>query len=89
MMHSSKPVLPVLILAVIEISSRKTSAGYFKIHTLESEIKALEAGAKVKRNHLPAVIVAWSIGACGMLMMVLAILDKKSFIAFFLERRSQ
>ena len=38
----------------------------------------LEATSKIKASRLPAIIVAWSIGACGLLMSVLALLDKQS-----------
>lgn len=71
-------VLPVLVLVVIQLLSRRLSAGYAKIEALEAEEEALEASGEIKASRLPAIVVAWSIGACGLLMLVLTLVNEES-----------
>jgi hypothetical protein len=71
-------ILPLFILSVIQLLSKKTSAGYARVQACQAAEEILEATSKIKASRLPAIIVAWSIGACGLLMSVLALLDKQS-----------
>lgn len=72
-------VLPLLILTVVQLASKKgMAAGYKRVHELEVEEVALEAAGEVKASKLPAIIVAWAITACGLLMAVLALIDAES-----------
>ncbi len=71
-------VLPVLVLTVIQLLSRNSSPGYARIQQLKAQEEVLEASGKIKASRLPAIIVAWSLGACGVLMTVLTFIDKQS-----------
>ena len=71
-------ILPLFVLTVIQLLSRKPSAGYARVQAYQAAEESLEATGKIKASRLPAIIVAWSIGACGLLMSVLALLDKQS-----------
>ena len=71
-------ILPIIVLAVIQLLSHKQSAGYTRIQSLQAAEEVLEAAGSIKASRLPAIIVAWSIGTCGLLMAVLAYIDKQS-----------
>jgi len=71
-------VFPVIILLIIQLLSRKPSAGYAKITALEAEEEVLEASGRIKASHLPAIIVAWSIAACGLMMLALTLINDES-----------
>jgi len=61
-------LLPVLILWIIHVNTKGVSVGYQRVAAKTREI---EVTASVS-SHLPAVIVAWSLVACGALMFGLA-----------------
>ncbi|AQQ10030.1 Na(+)/glucose symporter [Sedimentisphaera cyanobacteriorum] len=71
-------LLPVITLAVIQMFSRKRSEGYDKIQALEAEEDKLKRSGAVKASSLPAIIVAWSLAVCGLLMLVLSFFGKES-----------
>ena len=73
-------VLPLLILSIVQLVSKGSSAGYTRVHELEVEEVAQEATGEVKASNLPAVIVAWAIAACGLLMSALVIINDESRI---------
>lgn len=66
-------VLPVVVLFVVQVLSRGTAPGYETVARLEAEEEQLEESGAVQASNLPAIIVAWSIGACGVLMTALAV----------------
>jgi len=63
--------LPVVILLIIQAFSRRPSPGAMRIEALEAEEDILEASGRVQASRLPALIVAWSLMACGVLMLAL------------------
>ena len=71
-------VLPLLILTVVQILSKGAAAGYTRVHSLEVEEVALEETGAVKASKLPAIIVAWALAACGLLMSALVLINDES-----------
>lgn len=72
-------LLTMIVLAIIQMFSRTPSPGYARIETLELHEEQLEAGDCVKPSRLPGLVVAWSIGICGLLMLVLSLFNRESF----------
>jgi len=75
-------VLPTIVLAVIELSSRGISQGFKKVAArTEEHIKRPEP----KMSRLPALVVSWVIGFCSLLMGVLAVVnrDQRQVLAIF------
>ncbi len=66
-------VLPVVVLFVIQLVSRGTSPGFARVAEMAAAEEQLEESGTVHASNLPAVIVAWCIGACGVLMAALAV----------------
>ena len=71
-------VLPLLILTIVQLASKGAAAGYTRVHSLEVEEVALEERGDVKASKLPAIIVAWALAACGLLMAVLTAINAES-----------
>ena len=61
--------LPVLILSVIELSSRGASEGFENVRAKTAEHIHRPAP---RTSRLPALVVSWVIGFCGLLMALLA-----------------
>jgi len=75
-------VLPTLILSVIELSSRGTSEGFEKVAAKTQEHMHRP---EPKMSRLPALVVSWVIGLCGLLMALLAVAnqDQRKVLAVF------
>ena len=71
-------VLPISVLSLVQLLSKGEAAGYVRVHELQVEEDALEATGVVKASKLPAIIVAWAIAACGLLMSVLTFINDES-----------
>ncbi|QNN25208.1 Na+:solute symporter [Planctomycetales bacterium ZRK34] len=65
--------LPVVVLEIIRALGRSTSAGWQRVENFETAERA--AAVKTTANRLPAIVVAWAMGLCGLLMAGLAIND--------------
>jgi len=75
-------VLPTLVLLAFELSSRGTSEGFEKVAARTQEhIHRPEP----KMSRLPALVVSWVIGFCGLLMALLAVVnqDQRQVLAIF------
>ncbi len=66
-------VLPLAVLTVITLLTRRPSEGFARVAALE---QAPDGRLTTQASRLPAVMVAWSIGLCGVLMLTLAVLQK-------------
>lgn len=72
-------ILPLVTLAVIQIlTPSRTAGGFLRITEWEAQKGTFTASVNTKASRLPALMVAWSIGLCGLLMLVLAFTDKES-----------
>ncbi len=72
-------VLPLVILAVIQMgAAQRMDEVFLRIQQLGTAELALESNGRVKASRLPAIVVAWSIGLCGLMMAVLAVVDGDS-----------
>ena len=65
-------IVPVAILTIIELTSRGISDGWNRIADKSKEQINL---APPVTSRLPALIVAWSIGICGLLMITLSAIN--------------
>lgn len=65
--------LPVAVLEIIRVCSRSTSMGWQRVVNYEAVERA--AALKTTASRLPAIVVAWSLALCGVLMAGLAIHD--------------
>ncbi len=69
-------IVPVGILTIIQMTSRTAHPGYQRVADLaatQSQVPARVA------SRLPALMVAWSIGVCGMVMAALALFDREQW----------
>ena len=75
-------VLPMLVLSVIELSSRGTSEGFEKVAARTREHMNRP---EPRMSRLPALVVSWVIGFCGLLMALLAAVnrDQRQVLAIF------
>lgn len=75
-------VLPILVLSVIELSSRGSSEGFEKVAAKTQEHIH---NPKPRMSRLPALIVSWVIGFCGLLVALLAVVNKdhRQVVAIF------
>lgn len=71
-------ILPIVILTTIELFNRRPSSGWSRIAALKE--KQLQLHPPVS-SRLPALLVAWSIGICGILMAILAMFQSEFSIA--------
>ena len=72
-------LLPVVILGLLQRTGSRTAVGWQRVQTFEAEHRKASLGAdSVKASRLPAVVVAWALSVCGVLMAVLAMLDAQS-----------
>ncbi|MBN1846449.1 MAG: hypothetical protein JW810_12240 [Sedimentisphaerales bacterium] len=68
-------MLPIVILALIQTRLRGESKGFRRVAALAQ--RRMDVPPRPS-NRLPAVIVALSVGACGVLMLILALLGRES-----------
>ena len=75
-------VLPTLVLSVIELSSRGTSEGFEKV---AAKTREHMNRPEPRMSRLPALVVSWVIGFCGLLMALLAAVnrDQRQVLAIF------
>ncbi|MDZ7615774.1 MAG: Na+:solute symporter [Patescibacteria group bacterium] len=72
-------VLPVLVLATLQMRGRREAAGWRRVRAFEVERRLAAAGAvPVAASRRPALIVAWALTVCGGVMGVLCILDAEA-----------
>ncbi len=72
-------ILPLVILGIIQVvSGSRVDPGYVRIEQLAAEETLLESRGQVRASRLPALVVAWSIGICGVMMAVLAVINPGS-----------
>lgn len=73
-------ILPLVVLLVMQLLSRKTSAGYKKVAALIAEENTHASTGNVAASNLPALIVTWCIAILGVLMLVLTVINQESKI---------
>ncbi len=75
-------VLPTLVLSGVELSSRGKSEGIEKVAARTREHMHRP---EPKMSRLPALVVSWVIGFCGLLMALLAVVnrDQRQVLAIF------
>ena len=75
-------VLPTLVLSVVELTSHGTSEGFEKV---AAKTREHMYRPEPKMSRLPALVVSWVIGFCGLLMALLAAVnqDQRKVLAIF------
>jgi len=75
-------VLPVLVLSAIELTSRGTSEGFAR---LAAQTRERRHRPEPRTSRLPALVVSWVIGFCGLLMALLTAInqDHRRLLAAF------
>jgi SSS family transporter len=68
--------LPVVILTVLQLMGPVMTAGWQKVQQFAAQEQA--APSHVITNRLPALVVAWSVGVCGVGMALLAWYDSQA-----------
>ena len=69
-------ILPVLVLVVLQKLSRNIAPGYQRLQNFCSQVQPNAHTAAIGK--LPALIVAWSIAACGLLLLLPLLWDRQS-----------
>ena len=78
-------VLPVAVLAVFEVISGGTDAGYRKISALKKSESQASAVTHRTASRLPMIVVGWAMAVCGLMMLGLVLVndDKRVILAVF------
>ena len=69
-------MLPVLILATLEWHGKTVSSGWQRVLAFS---RTSEVAKPLPSSDLPARMVVWNVGALGVLMLVLAVLNSENF----------
>ncbi len=67
-------VLPVVILTILQLTSRRISTGHERVEALASRRGEEEKSAPVSASRLPAVVVGWALVGSAMMMTGIGIL---------------
>jgi SSS family solute:Na+ symporter len=69
-------VLPVLVLIVLQRISRDTAPGYQRVRDFTAKLSPDQAAGSA--GNLPARVVAWSLAACALLILLPLLWDRQS-----------
>jgi solute:Na+ symporter, SSS family len=70
-------VLPIAILGLIQLLTKKPAAGYARVEALAEARKEEETAAPSLPSRMPAIIVGWALLVCAVMMTVLVIVNQE------------
>lgn len=69
-------VLPIAILGVIQMLTKKPAAGYARVEALARIRNEEDAASPSLPSRMPAIIVGWALLACAVMMTVLVVVNQ-------------